>query len=48
MWDSNEARVWPTVAVSCQFQSESGFFLRLSISTIAYWPVPGVAIGGSF
>ena len=43
-----EVLVWPTITIGYQFQSESGFFLRLSISSVGLWAAPGVAIGGSF
>ena len=40
--------VVPTLTIAWQFQSESGFVLRLGITTYYYWPVPGIAVGGSF
>ena len=47
-WDSSEAFVWPTAGIGYQFQSQRGFFLRLSVSNVGFWPVLGVAVGGSF
>jgi len=40
--------VAPTLTIAWQFQSVSGFILRLGITTFYYWPVPGIAVGGSF
>jgi hypothetical protein len=39
---------WPTVTVGYQFQSQEGFFLRLSVSNFGLWALPGIALGGSF
>ena len=40
--------VAPTLTFAWQFQSESGFILRLGITTYYIWPLPGIALGGSF
>ena len=48
MWDSSGGSGWPAVSVGYQFQSQGGFFLRLSVNTFGLWPMPGVAFGGSF
>jgi len=40
--------VAPTLTIAWQFQSESGFVLRLGITAYYIWPVPGIAVGGSF
>jgi len=39
---------WPSLTVGYQFQSLEGFFLRLSVSNFGLWPLPGIALGGSF
>jgi hypothetical protein len=47
-WDSSGGGAWPAISVGYQFQSEGGFFLRLSANTFGLWPMPGIAFGGSF
>lgn len=47
-WDSDGGGVLPALSIGYQHQSDSGFFLRLSVSTFWIWPLPGLAVGGSF
>jgi len=48
-WDQSDRDGWlPGISFGYQFQSEANFFARISISTVGLFPVPGVALGGSF
>jgi hypothetical protein len=37
-WDANEGSGWPAFSVGYQFQSQGGFFLRLSVNTFGSAP----------
>jgi hypothetical protein len=48
-WDQSDSDgVLPGLTVAYQFQSETGLFVRAGITTIGWYPVPGVTIGRSF
>jgi hypothetical protein len=47
-WDSKGGSAWPALSVGYQFQSDGGFFLRLSVETFGLWPLLGISFGGSF